>query len=314
MNSPNWNELAREACAQHGMSTQNIEILATWDERGCANAVYRVDGNCYLKVFGPQAEWQFHVERSILGMLAAQNEIPAPRLLNEGGLDERYPYLLKAEMGGSTAEEIWESVPRLDQLRIARNLGRIRRAIHELPQEELLSIEQRFGGMREHNQRYRDWHVAAIQSSHSVPVSQREELLRFIDDEAPEHLGKRKVVTHFDLAHIHIYLAGNAGSIAITGIIDWAEATLGPAEWVPTYLWFWTFSGDREAMQECLASYLGAAALPPQFARRCLAAIFYTSSMSLLWSNFLEDGPREGNIVTELTQSLFHYELFGEPS
>jgi hygromycin-B 7''-O-kinase len=311
MKSPNWNEFAREYCAQHSISPEKIETLCTWDERGCANTVYRVDDDSYLKVFGPTAEWQFHVERLLLTMLAEQSDIPAPRLLHEGHLDDGYPYLFLAEIGGFTAEKIWESLSRLDQLRVARDLGKITKAIHELPRKDLHNIEDRFGGMREHNKRYRDWHVTAIRDSHSIPLSQREELIHFIDEEAPKHLGARKVVTHFDLAHNHIYLNGNSGSVAITGIIDWAEATLGPAEWDLSYLWFWTFSGDREAMQECLAAYFGTDAPPPHFARRCLAAIFYTSSMSLLWPKFLEDGPVSENIVTDLTQSLFPVELFG---
>jgi len=216
-----------------------------------------------LKVFGPAAEWQFHVERAMLSLPLDEHEIPAPRLLNEGRLNDGYPYLFLSEIGGSTAEELWEMPPRFHQLEIARELGRITQAIHELPQEALHSIEQQFGGMMEHGKWARDKHVKVIKESHSVPLSQRQEMVRFIDEEAPDHLGKLKVVTHFELAHNHIYLARNAGSTVIKGIIDWVDARLGPAEADLSYLWFWTFSGDGEAMQECLATYFCTDSLPP---------------------------------------------------
>ena len=214
---------------------------------------------------------------------------------------------------GSTAEEVWDSLSRGEQLRIAQDLGRITRAIHELPQQDLALVERIHGGLSEHNKRYRDRHVASIETSDSISMKQREDLIRFIDVEAQEHLYRDKQVTHFDMAHNHIYLGWSGNRMEITGLIDWGETTLGPAEWDISYLWFWTFSGDREAMRECLATYFNEKQPPERFARRCLAAVFYTSSMALLWPKYLNDGPIRGSIVTDLTQYLFPPELFGSP-
>lgn len=313
MSNDSWMDLATTACIHSGIEYHSVKVIATWDQIGCANAVFQIDGNLYLKVFGPGAEWQYYVERSVLRTLSITTDIPAPNLITEGLLPVGHPYLMVAGVPGETAEEIWDSLPRTEQLRLARKLGQITKAIHDLPTKDLESVERIYGGMSKHNKRYRDRHVKHIKASNSVLTEQRQTLIHFIDVQAPAHLQKSKVLTHFDMAHNHIFLDKIGGKTEITGIIDWGEATLGPAEWDIAYLWFWTFSGDKEAMHECLSIYFRETQPPEQFARRCLAAIFYTSSMALLWPKFLEDGPIEGSIVPELTQFLFPAELFGLP-
>ena len=151
-----WIELAQAAYDDAGLGTGSIETIATWDQQYCANAVYRVGGARYLKIYGPGAAWQFQVERSVLRTIEAYREIPAPRLTTTGELKQGWPYIVMTEVAGATAEEIWDSLPRSEQLALAGEIGLITAAIHRLPQESLAAVEQEFGGMREHTRRYRD--------------------------------------------------------------------------------------------------------------------------------------------------------------
>jgi Ser/Thr protein kinase RdoA (MazF antagonist) len=311
MKSSEWIDIALLACADAGVQPLPIETIFTWDQRGCANAVYRISGNNYLKVFGPGAEWQFHVECSVLKTVEEHSDIPAPRIITKGEISIGHPYLMVTGVPGSTAEDIWDKLPRREQIRIAQDLGRMTRAIHDLPQQDLALVEKQFGGLKEHNQRYRDRHVPNIMSNDLISTEQCDDLIQFIDVEAQRHLNETKVLTHFDLAHNHIYLSKNKNRMEISGIIDWGESTLGPAEWDISYLWFWTFSRDSEAMHECLTAYYEGNQKPKRFARRCLASVFYTSSMALLWPDFLQNGHIRDPIVSELTKFLFPPELFG---
>lgn len=313
MKTVEWTELAQAACDDAGLGTGSIDTIATWDQQYCANAVYRVDGERYLKIYGPGAAWQFQVERSVLRTIEAYREIPAPRIITVGELTQGWPYIVMTEVAGATAEEIWDSLPRSEQLALAGEIGRITAAIHRLPQEKLAAVEQAFGGMREHTTRYRDQHIAAIEATESISVKQRDDLIHFIQVEAWEHLNGTPVLAHFDLAHNHIYLTRERGRVRVTGIIDWGEAMLGPAEWDIAYLWFWTFSGDRQAMRECFRTLYADSHPPERFARRCLASLFHTSSMSLLWPGFAERKPETDAIVRELTAYLFPPDLFGLP-
>jgi len=65
MDSENWIELAVAACNDANIKHGAIETIATWDQAYCANAVYRIHEQRYLKLFGPAAERQFHIERAV---------------------------------------------------------------------------------------------------------------------------------------------------------------------------------------------------------------------------------------------------------
>ena len=105
----------------------------------------------------------------------------------------------------------------------------------------------------------------------------------------------------------------------VTGIIDWAEAALGPIEWDIVCLWHWTFNGvwhntftpEWEAMQVCLQTLFDGQSLPEQFARRCLAAHLHTPWVKLLWSEFLAHKDGSQDIVREMVEYLFTPDVFG---
>ena len=311
MDGDSWVQLAQDACQHAGIDCGSIEAIATWDQQYCASAVYRLDGERYLKVYGPAAEWQFHVERSVLRVLEEHPKIPAPRIVAEAERGEAPPYLIMTAVPGATAEEIWDDLPRAEQLAIARQLGEITAAIHRLPTAELAEIEKKFGYKQELIELFESRRAAEIESAERLSKQQRETLLRFLRGEAREYVEGQSTLTHWDLAHNHVYLSAMDGATKVSGIIDWGEALLGPAEWDVVYLWFWTFSGDREAMRECLGTLYPAGGRPDRFARRCLAAVLYTSSMRLLWPHFAEEGGKTESIVREMTGYLFPADVFG---
>lgn len=94
MDHERWIDLAKAACDHAGIDCRSIEPIVTWDEQYCANAVYRIDETQYLKVFGPTAERQFHVERSALRTLGDHAAIPAPRIVAEAERPQEPPYLV----------------------------------------------------------------------------------------------------------------------------------------------------------------------------------------------------------------------------
>ena len=312
-NSDRWLDLALSASRHAGVEPGAPQIIATWDQPYCANAVYRLGGQRILKIFGPEAERQFHIERSVLHTLADQNTIPAPRILALGERRQAPPYLILSEVAGSTAEDVWDDIARSEQLSLAGEFGAITAAIHRLPQAELAAVERQFQGKAFHIERCRPLRLTEIKELASLSTAQRDALLRFVLEEAPQHLASLNRLTHYDLAHNHIYLNRKARRWQVSGLIDWAEAVLGPPEWDVVYLWSWTFSGDREAMRACLERLYPDGRRPARFARRCLAALFYTSSMRLLWPRYLKRGVKQRSIIRDLTAFLFPAALFGPP-
>jgi aminoglycoside phosphotransferase (APT) family kinase protein len=216
-----------------------------------------------------------------------------------------------------TAENVWDNLERPQQLALAQDCGAITAAIHRLPQESLAAVEQQFGGRHQHTRAWKNQRIAEIKATETFSVKQRDDLLCFLHEEAEAHIDDQLKLTHYDLAHNHIYLSQATGTWQVMGIIDWGEAMLGPAEWDVAYLWFWTFTRDREAMRECLQTLYAQGAPPGRFARRCMAAILYTSSMSLLWPYFAERAERRGggteSIAREMTAYFFPPDVFGPP-
>lgn len=313
MDKESWIELAVAACDHAGIDYGSIETIATWDQAFCANAVYRIGGRRYLKVYGPTAERQFSVERSVLRTLEDHEAIPAPRIVAEGDRIQGPPYLILTEVSGSTAEEIWEELSRSEQLAIARKLGTITAAIHRLPQQDLAAVEQQFGGRREHLKAEQARRITQIEATGTLSARHRDEMVRFLKVEARAHLDGSPKLAHCELAHNHLYLSWEAGAWQVAGFIDWADAMLGPPEWDVTFLWFWTFNRDPEAMRDCLRTLYADSRPPDQFARRCLAAILHTHPGPGLWAEFAGRGGGTESIVREMTESLFPPEVFGPP-
>lgn len=313
MEKTEWIRLAQSTCERAGFEPRSMDVLATWDELYCANAVYRLDESHYLKIFGPRASWQFHVERSALTIVAGDPGIPAPRVLGASREGEEPPFLILSGIDGATAEDVWDDLSRSVQLDVARQLGSLAARIHRLPVDDLALVEERTGSREIQLRRIRKWFHAGLEAAAGFTEAQRQALRDFSEGPAAQIIALRDVLTHYDMAHNHFYLLDRAGRKEVSGIIDWGEAVLGPAEWDLVYLWFWTFTRDREAMRACLDAYFGAAQRPSDFARRCLAALFYTPSIGLLWESLTERGIHSRDIVEEVTAVFFPEEVFGAP-
>jgi hygromycin-B 7''-O-kinase len=308
-----WIELAVAACNHANIKYGVIETIATWDQAHCANAVYHIGGRRYLKVFGPTAERQFEVERSVLRTLADHTAIPAPRIVAMGERSQLPPYLILTAVAGSTAEAVWEELARAEQLTIARELGTITAAIHRLPQQDITAVEQQFGGRSEHIKEHQARQIAQIEATETLSAQRRDAMIRFLEGEALAHLDGLSKLTHSELAHNHIYLLREMAAWKVAGIIDWADALLGPPEWDVAFLWLWTFTRDREAMRECLRTLYADSRPPERFARRCLAAILHTHSGPGLWAEFAEQDRETDSIEREMTAFFFPPDVFGPP-
>lgn len=320
MDQRNWIDLAIAACDDAGVAHGAIEIITTWEQKFSDsdvyrnNAVFRIGGQRCLKLYGPNSQRPFQVERSVLRTLADHNgAIPAPRFIAAGERSGLPPYLIMTEVGGSTVEDSWETLTRAEQSAIAREIGTITAAIHRLPQEDLAEVERQFGGRREYAALMQAERIAQIEAAEQLSIRRRDELLRYLVEEAQQFMDDPPALTHSDFSHAHIYLAREAGIMAVTGLIDWAEAMLGPPEWDIAFHWFWTLNQDREAMRECLEAYYPDGQLPERFARRCLDTHLYSYSMGELWPYFARRVGESEPIVQAMTRFFFPPEVFGSP-
>ena len=320
MDKKEWIDLAIAACDDARVPHGAVEIITTWEQTFSDsdnfrnNAVFRIGDHRCLKLYGPNSERQFHVERSVLQTLAEYNGvIPAPRFIAARERSQLPPYLIMTEIAGATIEDGWETLTRAEQLAIAYEIGAITAAIHRMPQQDLAEVERQFGSRREYATLMQADRIAEIEAAERLSTRQRDDLIDFLTGEAQEILDETPVLTHSDFSHAHIYIARQAGLVKVTGLIDWAEAMLGPSEWDITFHWFWTLNEDQEAMRHCLRAFFPDGELPERFARRCLSAHLYSFSMAELWPYFAERFDVSQPVVGAMTRFFFPPDVFGSP-
>ncbi len=313
MTAPDWIELASEVCAHAGIRHASLEIVRTWEH--AQNAVYRLDGERYLKLYRHEAQRQFAVERCALQVLERAG-LPAPRLLAAAWTPDLPPCVLSSGVAGTALEDAWPALDRADRLAMARELGALTAAIHRLPLAELARVEDEVGSGREAIERERSRRSAEIEGFRALSDAQRAELRRFLDEEARAYLDTPPVFGHCDLSHAHVFAARTAERWRVSAVIDWAEASIVTPEWDLAYLWFWTLNQDRDAMRALLAEGFYRDTSPPdRLARRCYAAVLHTDQWPLLWHHLRpararhEFGP--GPMVPQVTAFLFPPEIFG---
>jgi aminoglycoside phosphotransferase (APT) family kinase protein len=212
---------------------------------------------------------------------------------------------------GEAPDRHWTGYTPAERETLAAEIGEITRALHRMPLEDLAAVEAVQGGAEVEIARQRAARIAEIEATLFTPW-QRGQFLRFVTAEGDAFFGQPPVLTHADLSHAHLFVARQDGRPHVTGFIDWGGALIGPAEWDIVCHWFWTYSGDRPAMRACLKAYYGDR-LPDRLARRCLATLFCTYSMSLLWPQFAEGSLETDDPLREMAARFFPPEVFGTP-
>lgn len=317
MNNTQWIELATAACEDAGITQKSIDIITTWEQTFTDsdnfrhNAVFRISDQRILKIYGTDAHRHFNVERAALETLS--NQIPAPRLIAAGTLENDSPYIIMSEVAGKTLQYMWADLSRSELRTIAREIGTITAKLHRQPQDKLAAVEAQFGGRNKTIKEMETERIAEIKANERFSTRHKDELLEFLQGEARNFLDVPPVLTHSDFSHAHIYITRENSQPTVSGLIDWGEAMLGVPEWDIAFHWLWTFSQDKDTMRDCLDTYYQDVSRPDQFARRCFATHLYTFSMNEVWDYFTEPVDDSKSIVQAMIMSLFPKEVFGTP-
>lgn len=313
MNTSKWIELAVAACDDAGVVQDSIEIITNWEQTFSHNdlfrnnAVFRLSDKRILKLYGTDAQRHFNIERAVLQSL--DNQIPAPRLIAEGSLENGSPYIIMTEVSGKTLQDSWDGLRASELKTIAREIGTITANLHQQAQDKLAVVEAQFGGRHESISEQEAARQKEIEASSRFSKQHKQELLNFLHGEGKTFLELPPVLTHADFSHAHIYVLDGK----VSGFIDWGEAMLGPADWDIAFHWLWTFSQDKDTMRECLNAYYQGMPRPEHFARRCFASHFYTFSMEEVWDYFTDTVDDSESIVRAMIKSLFPEDVFGNP-
>lgn len=317
MNNAKWIDLAAAACEHARIKQNSIDIITTWEQTFehndlfRNNAVFRLSGQRILKIFGTDPHRHVNVEKAVLETV--NDNIPAPRLVAQGIFDDNTHYIIMTEITGKTLQDSWDTLSHGELQEIARQIGHITAQLHQQSTDKLSAVESKFGGRVEMIAAERSNRIAEIKAMNRLSTRHKDELFEFIDKEAPQFMNVPAVLTHSDFSHAHIYVGRDDQQVSVSGLIDWAEAMLGPSEWDIAFHWLWTFSQDQDTMKEYLNTYYRDIPRPDQFARRCFTTHFFTYSMNEVWDYFTRSVDDKDSIVRTLIMDLFPSEVFGAP-
>lgn len=199
-------------------------------------AVFVVDETAVIKFFPPMVARDFDRELAVYQLIHGR-VARTPALLAHGRFHDRieWPYLVVSRLPGEAWREEAGRVETVQATGVMAELGRIIRAVHAIPLptagawpaasawETLVTARLAQAGD--------DLRRGTVLAE---PVIARIEL----ELSRMNWYGDPVCLLHSDLTEDHLLVAEVGGRWSITGLIDWADAEVGPAAYDWVTLWF----------------------------------------------------------------------------
>lgn len=225
----------------------------------CANAEVRRDGTCLvlrtddavIKLFPPDQQLDHDTELSAYLTLSQTSGLPVPSLLAQGRVDD-CDYLVLSRAPGQAVLD--SRLTERERQRLAGDLGRMLRRLHELP---IIDRSGRLG---------RDWlrdHGTTAIDRHRTWATLPPHLIEQIEEyqTSPEV----RVFVHADLAVEHVFV----DDAELTSIIDWGGAEATDPHYELPILHFDLFGTDKRQLRAFLDGY---GWIGDNFVRRAMSA------------------------------------------
>ena len=189
-------------------------------------------------------------EVDLLTFLAPHAELPAPRLVGQGELED-WQYLLMTRVAGIALQRAWREIPPEQHPRLAAEIGQLLAALHELPQ-----IKMNPGGI--------DWtefcHASFARWLARPSVGR---ISRALQDDGPRYFGAhgaavataQRRLLHGDLAPVNLLVRSEPAGWAISGMIDFGNAMRGDPWFDLTAASVLLQPGDRTIVHALLEGY-----------------------------------------------------------
>jgi len=235
-----WRAAIELVARRHGLFPCELEPY----EKG-ETVVWRA-GEHVIKLTSPECAYQIEAEVGCLGAVAGKLPVEVPRLFAHGEL-EGFPYVVMQRLGGRPLAEVW---PRLDaeqRRRLAGDLGRLCHALHALPPPGFRPDWESFfrscrADLPERQRRY------------GGPLPLLEAIEPFLRRVGPLDDGPL-VPLHTEVLDQHVYVVEEGGTVQLSGLIDFADARLGPYEYEFSGVIEFIFRGEPGLLREFLLAY-----------------------------------------------------------
>ena len=213
-----WLPAMRVICQRHGLDATQLEFAPPG-----THVVFQVRPDRYIKLFAPPWRKDFVPEWLVLRRLSEQLDLPVPRLVAEGTVED-WPYVIVTAVEGVPLCKVWHSMDLSDREHIAASCGGLMAALHAVPTKGLEAIavdwptfvESQIQGCTEH----------LIRSG--LDEGWMRAVLEFLDNLPPLfEPGFRPVLLSADVTDEHILVSQRGGRWELAGFLDFGDAMLG---------------------------------------------------------------------------------------
>lgn len=262
-NLDDWSPAIRAICERHGLPASGLSTFGNG-----TNVVFANDAGQIIKLFPPFLRHQFEAERLALVRFHGQVPVATPEILLEAEIDG-WPYLVMTRLPGCSLEEAWPLLSGAERIEALARIGEIMRVAHALPTRGLESIDLGWDTFLERQ-------IAGCERRHrrmGLPERLLADLPAYVESSRPLLPGSVvPVLLTGEYTPQNLLVTRTGGGWSITGMIDFADSCLGPAEYDLLGPGLFLAAGEADLARALLIAYgYPDAALTPALSRKLMA-------------------------------------------
>ncbi len=226
-----WLPAMRVICQRHGLDAGQLEFAPAG-----THVVFKTERNVppfpadfYIKLFALPWREDFIPERLVLDKLSTNFDIPIPRLVAEGEIED-WPYLIMTAVEGVPLCEVWGELDSANREHIATCCGELMATLHATPTEGLDAIAIDWPTFVEERiqTRLENLHEAEAASERALDKRWIRDLHAFLEDlPVLFEPAFKPVLLSADITDEHLLVTQRGDRWALTGFIDMGDAMLG---------------------------------------------------------------------------------------
>jgi hygromycin-B 7''-O-kinase len=213
-----WLPAMRVICQRHGLDASQLEFAPPG-----THVVFKVGTDRYIKLFAWPWRGDYTPEQLVLHKLSEQPDLPIPRPVAKGEIEE-WPYIIVTAVEGTPLNQVWDSMTMPDRERIAARCGEFMARLHTTPTDGLEAIAVDWPAFVERQIR------TCIDEIAQAGLGDRwtQQTAEFLAGLPPLfEPGFRPVLLSADVTDEHILVSQRDGKWDMTGFIDFGDAMVG---------------------------------------------------------------------------------------
>jgi hygromycin-B 7''-O-kinase len=264
-----------------------------------------------LKLYPPAFAHEADHEQNVLEHLQGKLPIATPAVVAAGEVDG-WRYVVMERIAGVPLENVWPSLSRCDQVRLAGDIGRWLAALHALDPGNVDTTAAKVGitawpqFIREQAARCADLHV-----SRGLSAAWAAQIPSFLQRAGVDPV-ERPSLLHTEIMRAHVLVQQDASGWSPSGVIDFEPAMLGAPEYEFASVGIFLTCGNGNALRALLVAYgYRESDLDLPLQRRFLAYLLLHRYSNLRWC--MERLPAPRNATTLDALAARWYAVDGEP-